>query len=134
MEVSAFSECFLFFLLFSSRTSIKASLVLLPLLGLTWSLAFLTLNFNDTMKYLFTYLFTITNSFQGVLFFVFHCLLNVDVSISMMFTSPQYLRKVVAVCLSVVSICVSVCVCLSVCPSVINILAKRMHRFRRFFS
>lgn len=65
----------------SVRTSLKASAVLLPLLGLTWTLGFLAVDTGDTkiMVYLFTYLFTICNSFQGVLFFVFHCLLNVDV-------------------------------------------------------
>ena len=61
----------------------KASAVLLPLLGLTWILGFLAVDTDDTqvLVYIFTYLFTICNSFQGVMFFVFHCLLNVDVSI-----------------------------------------------------
>ncbi|KAK7097764.1 adhesion G protein-coupled receptor L4-like [Littorina saxatilis] len=65
----------------SVRTSFKASAVLLPLLGLTWMFGFLTKDFDDSrvMLYIFTYLFVITNSFQGVMFFVFHCLLNVDV-------------------------------------------------------
>ena len=66
-----------------SHTSmgLKAAVVLLPLLGLTWVLAFLELETRGShaVQYVFTYLFTLTNSFQGVLFFVFHCLLNMDV-------------------------------------------------------
>ena len=60
---------------------IKATVVLLPLLGLTWVLAFLEVESDDArvLQHVFTYLFTITNSFQGVLFFVFHCLFNLDV-------------------------------------------------------
>ncbi|XP_025087973.1 adhesion G protein-coupled receptor L3-like [Pomacea canaliculata] len=65
----------------SVRMSLKASAVLLPLLGLTWILGFLAVDtgHSKVMMYIFNYLFTITNSFQGVMFFVFHCLLNVDV-------------------------------------------------------
>ncbi|CAG5114821.1 unnamed protein product, partial [Candidula unifasciata] len=60
---------------------VKAAVVLLPLLGLTWILGFLAVGTDqvEAMTYVFTYLFTITNSFQGVLFFIFHCLLNCDV-------------------------------------------------------
>ncbi|XP_033097626.1 adhesion G protein-coupled receptor L4-like [Anneissia japonica] len=58
------------------KTSLKAALVLLPLLGLTWVFGFLSVN-----KYtiIFTYLFAICNSIQGVIFFLFHCLMNVEV-------------------------------------------------------
>ncbi|RUS72976.1 hypothetical protein EGW08_019259 [Elysia chlorotica] len=60
---------------------LKATLVLLPLLGLTWSLAFLAIRRDQSegVSYIFTYLFTVTNSCQGVFFLVVHCLLNVDV-------------------------------------------------------
>ncbi|XP_050415317.1 cadherin EGF LAG seven-pass G-type receptor 3 [Patella vulgata] len=65
----------------SIRISLKAAVVLLPLLGLTWTLAFFAINTDGTeaLAYVFTYLFTIGNAFQGVVFFVFHCLMNVDV-------------------------------------------------------
>ncbi|XP_071088322.1 adhesion G protein-coupled receptor L4-like [Haliotis cracherodii] len=61
--------------------SLKAAAVLLPLLGLTWMLGFLAVDVPGTevLGYVFTYLFTICNSFQGVVFFLFHCLLNSDV-------------------------------------------------------
>lgn len=46
--------------------SLKASAVLLPLLGLTWILGFLAVDtgHSKVMMYIFNYLFTITNSFQ----------------------------------------------------------------------
>lgn len=68
--------------LHTHRMSLKAAAVLLPLLGLTWIFGFLAVNApgTETVSYVFTYLFTIVNSCQGVLLFIFHCLLNVDVS------------------------------------------------------
>ncbi|GFN77657.1 adhesion g protein-coupled receptor l3 [Plakobranchus ocellatus] len=63
------------------RAGLKATLVLLPLLGLTWVLGFLAIrqDQSEAVSYIFTYLFTVTNSCQGVFFLVVHCLLNVDV-------------------------------------------------------
>ncbi|GFS19263.1 adhesion G protein-coupled receptor L3 [Elysia marginata] len=60
---------------------VKATVVLLPLLGLTWVLGFLAVrrDQNEAASFIFTYLFTVTNSCQGVFFLVMHCLLNVDV-------------------------------------------------------
>ncbi|XP_076468234.1 cadherin EGF LAG seven-pass G-type receptor 1-like isoform X2 [Babylonia areolata] len=68
----------------SVRSSVKACGVLLPLLGLTWVLGFLAVDTGQRGQpgvavYLFTYLFTLCNSCQGLLFFLFHCLLNPDV-------------------------------------------------------
>ncbi|XP_041357605.1 adhesion G-protein coupled receptor D1-like [Gigantopelta aegis] len=63
----------------SLKMGLKATAILLPLLGLTWTLAFFTISSERELAIVFTYLFTISNSFQGVMFFVFHCLLNVDV-------------------------------------------------------
>ncbi|KAL8558911.1 hypothetical protein ACOMHN_028223 [Nucella lapillus] len=66
----------------SLRSSLKACVVLLPLLGVTWVFGLVAVDCGDSGRvtvYLFTYLFTIANSAQGLLFFLFHCLLNVDV-------------------------------------------------------
>ncbi|XP_070569093.1 adhesion G-protein coupled receptor D1-like [Ptychodera flava] len=59
----------------ASRASIRSTLMLLPLLGLTWLLGFLAVN-NDTIVFL--YLFTILNSLQGLFIFIFHILLNTE--------------------------------------------------------
>ncbi|EDV22150.1 uncharacterized protein TRIADDRAFT_59350 [Trichoplax adhaerens] len=52
------------------RVSFRASVALVPLLGITWTLGFLSLN-NTTL--VFSYLFVILNSLQGVSLFYFHC-------------------------------------------------------------
>ncbi|XP_052796019.1 adhesion G protein-coupled receptor L3-like [Mya arenaria] len=61
----------------SIKSGLKAAAVLLPVLGLTWTLGFLSITSKETL--IFTYLFTILNSLQGVFFFLFHCLLSTDV-------------------------------------------------------
>ncbi|XP_062586446.1 adhesion G protein-coupled receptor L4-like [Saccostrea cucullata] len=61
----------------SVRTGLKAAAVLLPILGLTWTLGFFSIDSKDTL--VFTYLFTFLNSLQGVFFFLFHCLMSTDV-------------------------------------------------------
>ncbi|XP_052282368.1 adhesion G-protein coupled receptor D1-like isoform X2 [Dreissena polymorpha] len=61
----------------SAKSGLKAAAVLLPVLGLTWALGFLSITNKETL--IFTYLFTILNSLQGVFFCVFHCLLSSDV-------------------------------------------------------
>ncbi|CAI8001269.1 Adhesion G protein-coupled receptor L1 [Geodia barretti] len=48
---------------------LKAALILLPLLGVTWLFGLLTLNSNTTV---FAWLFTIFNSLQGAAIFFFH--------------------------------------------------------------
>eukprot|EP00057_Strongylocentrotus_purpuratus_P020546 XP_011675020.1 PREDICTED: latrophilin-2 isoform X5 [Strongylocentrotus purpuratus] len=52
---------------------VRGALVLLCLLGVTW--AFGLLYVSDDLL-VFAYIFTITNSFQGVFIFVFHCCMN----------------------------------------------------------
>lgn len=49
-------------LLTGYRTGLWASAVLLPLLGLTWTFGFLSVTSDETL--VFTYLFTLFNSFQ----------------------------------------------------------------------
>ena len=63
----------------ADRRCVKATLILLPLLGVTWVFGFLSLGSPATL--VFTYLFTICNTLQGTFFFIFHCLLNPDVSL-----------------------------------------------------
>lgn len=48
--------------MFRYRTALWASAVLLPLLGLTWTFGFLSVTSGETL--VFTYLFTLFNSFQ----------------------------------------------------------------------
>ncbi|XP_073254225.1 adhesion G-protein coupled receptor D1-like [Porites lutea] len=55
------------------RTGVKASGVILPLLGITWLFGLLSFN-SDTI--IFKYIFTIFNSLQGLMIFIFHCILN----------------------------------------------------------
>lgn len=59
------------------RVGLKATAVLLPLLGLTWTFGFLSIDACSTL--IFTYIFTILNCLQGLFFFVFHCMMNIDV-------------------------------------------------------
>ncbi|KAH9498181.1 hypothetical protein Btru_007900 [Bulinus truncatus] len=63
------------------KLSLKASLILMPLLGLTWVFAFLSVTTESSQYvfYIFTYMFTIINSCQGLLFFIFHGLLNTEI-------------------------------------------------------
>ena len=58
------------------RTGVKASGVILPLLGMTWLFGLLSFN-SDTV--IFKYIFTIFNSLQGLMIFIFHCVLNKQV-------------------------------------------------------
>ncbi|KAK3599532.1 hypothetical protein CHS0354_006666 [Potamilus streckersoni] len=59
------------------RVGLKAAAILLPILGFTWIFGFMSVTGKETL--VFTYLFTFFNSLQGVFFFVFHCLLSIDV-------------------------------------------------------
>ena len=53
------------------KSSLKASVTLLPLLGLCWIFGFLQFN-HDTL--VFSYAFVILNASQGFCFLIFHCL------------------------------------------------------------
>ncbi|RDD43216.1 Adhesion G protein-coupled receptor L2 [Trichoplax sp. H2] len=57
-------------------SSTKASVILLPLLGLTWVFGVLSFD-EDTIA--FSYLFVIFNSLQGLFIFLFHCVFNGEV-------------------------------------------------------
>ena len=61
------------------KAGIKASAVILPLLGITWLFGLFA--FNST-TIAFKYIFAITNSLQGFMIFIFHCLLNKQVRAS----------------------------------------------------
>ncbi|XP_022100307.1 adhesion G-protein coupled receptor D1-like [Acanthaster planci] len=54
----------------------KATLMLQPVLGLTWVFGMLSLSSDLTV---FLYLFTILNSLQGLFLFLFYCVLNSEV-------------------------------------------------------
>lgn len=58
------------------KAGVKASAVILPLLGITWLFGLLSFS-SSTVA--FKYLFAITNSLQGLMIFIFHCLLNKQV-------------------------------------------------------
>ena len=59
------------------RTGVRASAVILPLLGITWVFGLLSFN---SATLVFKYIFAIMNSLQGLMVFIFHCLLNKQVS------------------------------------------------------
>ncbi|XP_022796764.1 latrophilin-like protein LAT-2 [Stylophora pistillata] len=56
------------------RLGIKASVVMIPLLGVTWLFGFLS-----PVHKAFAYIFTILNSTQGFLIFFLHCLRNTQI-------------------------------------------------------
>ena len=58
------------------KTGFKASAVILPLLGITWLFGLLSFS-SSTVA--FKYIFAIFNSLQGLMIFIFHCLLNKQV-------------------------------------------------------
>ena len=58
------------------KAGIKASMVMLPLLGLTW--LFGLLGFSPD-AIVFKYFFAVFNSLQGLAIFIFHCALNKEV-------------------------------------------------------
>lgn len=53
------------------RLGVKAGVVMIPLLGVTWLFGFLS-----PLHKVFTYIFTILNSTQGFLIFALHCVRN----------------------------------------------------------
>lgn len=63
------------------KLGIKCSIVLLPLLGITWVFGVLAF---DQATVVFLYLFAIFNSLQGFFIFIFHCLFDQQVRSAMM--------------------------------------------------
>ncbi|KAK3738197.1 hypothetical protein QZH41_012772 [Actinostola sp. cb2023] len=59
------------------RIGVKATAVILPLLGITWAFGLLAFN-SATLA--FKYIFAILNSCQGLMIFIFHCVLNNQVN------------------------------------------------------
>ena len=55
---------------------VKASAVILPLLGITWLFGLLSFSSNTNA---FKYIFAIFNSLQGLMIFKHHCVLNKQV-------------------------------------------------------
>lgn len=58
------------------RTGIRSLLILLPVMGTTWVVGIFAVN-RETL--VFQYLFAIFNSVQGLLIFIFHCVLNAKI-------------------------------------------------------
>ncbi|KAL8576911.1 hypothetical protein ACOMHN_067361 [Nucella lapillus] len=58
------------------RAGVKAALLLLPLLGLTWVFGLAAVN-KDLI--IFQYLFALFNTLQGFFIFLFHCVFNTEV-------------------------------------------------------
>lgn len=58
------------------KLGIKCSIVLIPLLGITWVFGVLAF---DQATVVFLYLFAILNSLQGLFIFVFHCIFDQQV-------------------------------------------------------
>ena len=61
------------------KAGVKASAVILPLLGITWLFGLLSFNLDIIV---FKYIFTVFNSLQGLMIFIFHCALNKQVFLS----------------------------------------------------
>lgn len=62
------------------RSWLKGAVVLVVLLGLTWSFGVLFISEESVVM---AYLFTILNTLQGVFIFVFHCVMNEKVSLTL---------------------------------------------------
>ncbi|XP_072041417.1 adhesion G-protein coupled receptor D1-like [Amphiura filiformis] len=61
------------------RASVRAMLILTPLLGVTW--IFGVLQLDQTSGIVFSYFFDIANGLQGVFIFITQCLLDDDVKV-----------------------------------------------------
>lgn len=59
--------------LFVCRAWLRGAIVLVFLLGLTWTFGLLYLNEQTVVM---AYIFTILNSLQGLFIFIFHCVQN----------------------------------------------------------
>ncbi|KAK3540392.1 hypothetical protein QTP70_030402 [Hemibagrus guttatus] len=64
----------------SVKLTAKAVAVLLPILGISWIFGVLAVN---DQSFLFQYMFAVFNSLQGFFIFLFHCLLNSEVSLGL---------------------------------------------------
>ncbi|XP_010120022.1 PREDICTED: corticotropin-releasing factor receptor 2-like, partial [Chlamydotis macqueenii] len=62
------------------RKAVKATLVLLPLLGITYMLFFVNPGEDDISQIVFIYFNSFLQSFQGFFVSVFYCFLNGEVS------------------------------------------------------
>jgi len=69
------------------RMALKATLILLPLLGVTWLLGFLQANSDSAVM---SYAFVLLNCVQGVYFFVINIVLNQEVSTAF---KKKFLKK-----------------------------------------
>ncbi|XP_070571023.1 adhesion G protein-coupled receptor L4-like [Ptychodera flava] len=58
------------------RSGLRATALLLPLLGLTWAFGLLAI---DESTVAFQYIFASLNSLQGLFIFIFHCVMNDEV-------------------------------------------------------
>ncbi|XP_060584223.1 adhesion G-protein coupled receptor D1-like [Ruditapes philippinarum] len=57
-----------------AKAALRCILVLMPVMGLTWGFGALSLNSYTSI--VFQFIFAILNSFQGLLIFIFHCLMD----------------------------------------------------------
>jgi len=60
------------------KAAIKACIVLFPLLGITWLFGLLSMARASVVS---QYVFTVLNSIQGLLIFVFHCVRNTEIRV-----------------------------------------------------
>ncbi|RDD37702.1 Adhesion G-protein coupled receptor D1 [Trichoplax sp. H2] len=59
-----------------AKSIVKATAILFPILGVTWVFGLIPVS-PDTI--MFSYIFVVLNSLQGVFIFIFHCVLNSEV-------------------------------------------------------
>ncbi|XP_022794234.1 adhesion G-protein coupled receptor D1-like, partial [Stylophora pistillata] len=74
-----------------SRSCVKAALILMPLLGISWLFGLLSVN-SGTIA--FQYLFAIVNSSQGFFIFSFHCIGNTEVRAALVRLKKRHSVKV----------------------------------------
>ena len=60
------------------KATARASIIIMPVLGFTWTFAILDFFFDEVV---FKYLFAIFNSLQGLFIFLFHCVMNQQVCV-----------------------------------------------------
>ncbi|CAH3031687.1 unnamed protein product, partial [Pocillopora meandrina] len=75
----------------SLRSCIKAALILMPLLGISWIFGLLSVN-SGTIA--FQYLFAIMNSSQGLFIFICHCIGNAEVRAALIRSKKRHSVKV----------------------------------------
>ncbi|XP_028402492.1 adhesion G protein-coupled receptor L3-like [Dendronephthya gigantea] len=72
------------------KATARASIIIMPVLGFTWTFAILDFFFDELA---FKYLFAIFNSLQGLFIFIFHCVMNKQVHQAMFKKSRPPERK-----------------------------------------